>query len=379
MNKKKLRILHCLEKLYSGGVERRRLTLAKLLDQNQYEQKIICTEARGPLADEIRSHGVEIIQELPFNSIFDWKRYQRGAKFMRDWQPDIVHGAVFEGCAMAAVAGRLARRPIILTEETSDPQNRSWRGHLLYRAIVSLADYAVAVSPAVGTYLNEKIKVPRKKIRVITNGVIPPRIPNPAEIHAKRDELGLPKDAFVVGSVGRVFNSPKRFSDLIEAVAILKVSCPNLYLLIVGDGPDKSMLERLAEQLGMQNRVIFTGYQYDTGLIYALMDVFALVSEYEAFGLVLVEAMFCGLPIVTSGEGGMKNIVVNNETGVFVPKRNVQAIATALQNLYFDKPLGKQMGEAGRLRAQEHFSAERYVKDVDEFYQFLAKKYGVFK
>jgi glycosyltransferase involved in cell wall biosynthesis len=368
----KLRVLHCLETVGSGGVEQRRLLLAQRLDKARYEQALICTKSIGGLPEQFATAGVLPREIGVFRNIFDNERYAKALKFIREFKPDIIHGAVYEGVAVAALAGRWARVPIIIGEETSDPSNRRLQGHLLFRALASLTHNMVAVSPAVQDYLVRTIRLPASKVTLINNGVVESVPASAGQKQALRAALGVEAEDFIIGSCGRLLDEHKRFSDLIRAFAKVREQCPKTKLLIVGDGPDEAMLRALARQVGVEERVLFTGYQGDTRPYYEIMDIFALASAREAFGLVLVEAMFSHLPVVATHVGGIPSIVDAGETGYLVDPANPTELAAKLIALINDAPRRKSMGETGLLRARARFGADRYVRQVDELYQRLA-------
>jgi glycosyltransferase involved in cell wall biosynthesis len=137
------------------------------------------------------------------------------------------------------------------------------------------------------------------------------------------------------------------------------------------------MLLALTKEQGVEHRVHFAGYQGETRPYYELMDVFALASAYEAFGLVLVEAMFAGLPIVATRVGGIPTVVAEDETGYLVAPRSPPALAARLIELALDPAMRHAMGTKGRARARAEFRAERYVRDVDSLYQRLARARGL--
>jgi len=368
----KLRILHCLETVGSGGVEQRRLLLARKLDPDIYEQQLVCTQTVGPVADQMRKAGMKVDAVGLFpKGILTPSPYRNTLSVIRKFKPHIIHGAVFEGVALAALTGRLARVPIVIAEETSDPQTRSWRGHLLYRMLLRLSDKAVAVSPAVQSYLYS-LGLNRTKAQLICNGVEERPLPDNQEVASLRTSVGFEENDIIVGTIGRLYDDHKRVSDLIRALSVLSNDIPKLKLLVVGDGPDLCMLKGLVTELKLVGRVVFAGYQSDTRPWYALMDVFALASSREAFGLVLVEAMYARLPIVATRVGGIPNIVVDNETGYLVEAHKPVEIANALSKLAYDEKLRAKFGEAGLDRARLNFSADRYVSEVNDLYQSLS-------
>jgi glycosyltransferase involved in cell wall biosynthesis len=372
---RKIKILHVQETIASGGVERTRLSLAKLLDKDQFEQKIICTDASGNMVDEIRKEGVEIISIGILKSPFQWSQHKKVKKIIQEYQPDIIHGAVFEGVTMAAINGWLKKVPIIIIEETSDPQNRSWKGNLLMTLFSKLAHKVVGVSEGVTEeYLKGKLKIPSEKAILVNNGVALPRAISDTEITATKRSLHISENDFVIGSVGRMLQDEhKRFSDLIKAFAKFASNKDNAKLLLLGDGPERMNYEKLVKELDITEKVIFAGYQQDVTLFYNLMNVFSLVSAYEAFGLVLAEAMLNKLPVVATSVGGMKYIVDHEKTGFLVERFNTDSIAEKFEVLYQNDHLRKQMGTNGYVKALVEYTEDVYAKKIESLYLELFK------
>jgi glycosyltransferase involved in cell wall biosynthesis len=257
-------------------------------------------------------------------------------------------------------------RTKLIIEEIGIPTGRSPKANLLFRLCAARADRCLGVSNAVGDYLRQ-MRIPARKRQVLFNGVRD--LPATEDRASVRRSLGFANDAVVVGSVGRMYDHVKRFSDLIRAFALVAPTQPKARLLLVGEGPDRAMLTRLAATLGVSERVVFTGYRRDTANLYGAMDVFALTSARESFGLVLVEAMFAALPTICTATGGMVDVVVDKETGLHVPCGAVEQLAAAMTRLLADAGLRERLGEAGALRAASRFSAARYAADVAAVYE----------
>lgn len=373
-----IRVLNILDTVSSGGVERRRLSLAKLLDKSKFELKIICTNAVGLLPDEIRKNGVEIIEIGDLKSFADFKQHQKVMKIIDEFKPHIIHGAVFEGVTMAALNGFLKRVPIVILEETSDPKNRRWKGNLLMRLLTLTADKVIGVSPAATDYLKNKLSISAGKVILINNGVVMPRKVSKEEIMALKRGYQIEYDEIVIGSVGRMLQDEhKRFSDLIKAFSIVIQSGIKAKLLLVGQGPEMEKYKELAKTLKLEDKIIFAGYQADTALFYSVFEIFSLVSAYEAFGLVLPEAMLHKLPVVATRVGGMQFIVDDIQTGFLVEKFNVEEIAEKLKQLCLDKALRIQQGNKGYQKAMTAYTEERYVKEVETLYLELVNKKGI--
>lgn len=370
-----IRVLNIQETIGSGGVERRRLSLAKLLDKQKFELKIICTKTEGPTADEIRANGVEVIPIGLLNSPFQISQHKKVLRIIEDFKPHIIHGAVFEGVTMAAFNGFIKNVPIIIIEETSDPQNRRWKGHLLMKFFAILSDKVIGVSPSTTKYLLNKLKIAKDKVVLINNGVAFPKLVESDEVIKLKAEYGIKDDEIVIGTVGRLLSDKnKRFSDLIKAFNILIKKGINVKLVIVGDGKEKDKYQKLVFELGIKDKVVFAGYQYELDKYYEMFDIFSLVSSHESFGLVLVEAMFHKLPVVATNVGGMKYIVDDSYSGFLVEKYDINEISNKLSQLCKNKGLRENFGKNGYLKAIENYTEERYVKEVQNLYQQMATK-----
>lgn len=373
---KKIKILHIQQSISFGGVERRRLSLAKHLDRSLFEQKLICTSHRGDLITEIREEGVEVFEIGNLKSPFQWSQHKKVQKIIETYKPDIIHGAVFEGVTMAAINGWKKNVPVIIIEETSDPKNRSWKGNLLMKIFSTVAHRVIGVSQGVTEeYLKGKLHVLPSKVVLINNGVALPRIVEEIELQKAKKSLGINEHDFIIGSTGRMLmDSHKRFSDLIQSFAKFALGKNNVKLLLVGDGPEKANYESLVKELNIKEKVIFTGYQSDVTLYYKIMNVFSLVSSREAFGLVLAEAMLNQLPVVATKVGGMKYIVDDGKTGFLVNPYEIDEIADKFEKLYNDKEICQFFGDNGLQKALSEYTEESYTKRIEKLYLDLKKE-----
>lgn len=194
--------------------------------------------------------------------------------------------------------------------------------------------------------------------------------PDRAEVRA---ELGLPQNARVVTVVGRIMRR-KGIDIFLEAMARLISENPDLYGLIVGDveitdvGLDAE-LQRLAGQLNISDHILFAGHREDVPRLLLASDLLCFVPTLaEPFGRVLVEGMAAGLPVIGARSGAIPDIVVENETGLLVEPTDPEAQAAAIRQILVNPELARQMGEAGRQRASEHFSIERQIAQLDDLY-----------
>lgn len=371
---KKIRILHTLCRVYSGGVEQRRLVLARGLPKDKYEHVIITQETAGGLPNLLRAEGWKIHEIGNAPHILSPSWHQRAYEIAREFQPDIIHGAVYEGVGLANGLGWRLPKTTVISEETSDPTNRSWRGNLLLRLLCLRSSAVIGVSPSVANYLRNIAHIPSHKVKVINNAVLSAPNLTLSKLQKYRQLFGLKDTDFVIGSVGRILDDNKRFSDLIRALKILhNQGLTQTKLLIIGSGPDEQILAGLTTELGLTESVIFAGYQAEARHFYPLMDVFTLASIRESFGLVLVEAMLAKVPVIATKVGGMPFVLNEGKAGILVRPNSPQEFADAIFSLYKNPIQRQQIAEAGRARAELEFSAERYCNEIDTLYQSLVK------
>lgn len=367
-----IRILHCIETIASGGVEQTLLTLIRGLDKGKFHHRIICTWKGGPVAEALEKEGIEVTSIGAFKHPFEWRKLQKVIQITKIFKPHIIHGAIFEGMTMATAASIFYKKAKVVFEETSDPQNRSNKANLLLRLMAKKANIFQAISSNVREYLVKNTGINPRKIKVITNGLRFPQRKEKGEIDHTSEYQSFLKNKFVIGFVGRLFDDHKRVSDLINAAKLIESDL--IKVLITGDGPDRENLKNLVKELDLLEKVIFVGYQSQPEDFYSLMDILVVPSSREGFGLVAVEAMFYELPVIATKVGGLQEVVVDKETGFLVNPFSPEALAEKIQLLIDQPELRKIMGQKGKARALQYFTAERYCRDVENLYLELLDK-----
>jgi glycosyltransferase involved in cell wall biosynthesis len=170
----------------------------------------------------------------------------------------------------------------------------------------------------------------------------------------------------VLVSVGR-FKYPKDFVTLLKALALVGGSA--FRTLIVGDGPDRPLIERELRELELDATVELTGERADVPRLLADADVFVLSSRSEGLPLSVLEAMAAGLPIVATRVGGVPELLTDDETGLLVPPANAEALATALIRVAGSPDLRRRLGASARRRALEQFDLPRFRREHLELYR----------
>ena len=301
---------------------------------------------------------------------FDLLAAWRLARLLRAERVDILHTHThLAGNVLGRIAGRVAGARVITHAHIEGVFNRrpaiARAQRALERLTSPLSSRIVAVSESTRQALI-RAGIPDRTVVTIPNGV---ELRPPAGSRERiRAELGIPSDATVVGSVGRLCDV-KGQRELLDAVAGL----PGLWVALVGvdleqGGAYEDLLRRRARDLGLADRTVFTGYREDVPALLEALDVFVLPSWIEGMPLVVLEAMAASLPVVATPVGGTPELVSDGETGYLVPVREPAALEEALTRLTADPELARRFGAAGRERVERNFSLEASTRRVLSLY-----------
>jgi glycosyltransferase involved in cell wall biosynthesis len=232
----------------------------------------------------------------------------------------------------------------------------------------------IAVSKAVKDDLIKLLKCKNfspDRIKIIYNGIDDSRYLLPLDKDL-RHSLKINKNAFILGTVARL-DPIKNQKMMIKALWIIRKKYPNIYLLIVGDGPERANLKSLAKELGLSSYVLFTGFKEDVHRYLKIFDIFLLTSFFEGMAITILEAMASNLPCIVTDSGGPQEIVKDGETGFIIPCDDEIALSEKIDLLFNDANLKKRMGEAGRKRFEEKFTMEKMFQSYKTIYKKVTK------
>ncbi len=357
-----MKVLHVITGLAAGGAEGQ---LDLILRHTRHATEVVTLYNFGSVGRSMSGRGVRVY-DLGMRSNRQLHSVFRLARIMRRGAYDVAHLHLYRACLYGRLAARLAGIPVVVATEHSigetqiEGRRKTLAVKLLYLATEPLSDATVAVSPRVRTLL-VAWGVPEAKIRVLPNGLDFERYASdPTAGKLLRKVFGIPEDNFVIGSVGRL-HAPKRYDRLMEAAAPLLKD--GTTLLLVGDGPEKPRLERLARESGIAGRVVFAGERNDVPYMLSAMDLFVSPSEEETFGLAILEAAAAGLRVVAADCPALDELNLN---GV----RRVSAdVANLRQALLEEKALGRTPRYARKL--PERYDIRSVAAAVDNLYESL--------
>jgi glycosyltransferase involved in cell wall biosynthesis len=305
-------------------------------------------------------------------------------KLIRELRPDVLHTHTAKAGAVGRAAALLAgsARPAVVVHTFHGhvlrgyfTPNRARVFQQIERTLARSSDALVAVSPQVRDDLVRLGVAPASKIAVIRLGLdLERRVATESVTRAAvRSELGVPAESFLIGWLGRM-TEIKRAEDLLAAFGLLRANGRDAYLVLVGDGPLRGVLERVARDLGISDRTRFVGFRESVGEFYSAFDAVALTSANEGTPVTVIEALASGLPVVATDVGGVSDVVDDGGSGFLVPAGDVGAIAERLERLAADGQLRTRMGEAGRAFVIPRYSVPRLVDDVDRLYRTLLRE-----
>lgn len=361
------KLLYIITRSEQGGAQVHLMELLK--GYNARFDLHLATGERGFLVEEAEKLGIKVIvlENLVHrpHPVKDLRGVKEIRTLLREMEPDMLHLHSSKAGLLGRLAARLEKVPAVFTAHGwAFTDGSSWKrkaiaipsealtarmgGHII---TVSKYDYELAM----------RYRVARPEwMTVIHNGIADVRR------RASPGKNDVPRIVMVAR-----FAPPKDHAILLRALSHLKDL--QWELDMVGDGPLAGSSMRLAEGLGLNNRVRFMGARKDVAEIMASGHLFVLASNYEGFPVSIIEAMRAGLPVVASNVGGVSEAVIDGATGFLVSRGDVEGLSDRLERLLRNPALRVQMGAKGRKRYEMHFTAEQMLKKTMEVYERLLK------
>ncbi len=283
------------------------------------------------------------------------------ARAARAERADLLHTHLVHADVYGSLAASLTRTPFVSTRHNDDRYLLGPFRHV-DRAFARGARRLIAISDAVRVFLERAGHDPRK-LTTIRYGL--DELPAAASVPAPGD-AGIPSDAPLAVAVGRLIEQ-KDHVTLLRAFALVHARQPRARLAILGAGPLERSTRALVDELGLGAVVVLPG-RTEIGDWLRRADVFVHTSRWEGFGIVLLEAMLAGLPVVATRVSAVPEVVVHQETGALVEPGDAEGVARELGALLADPERALRLGEAGRARARSEFSVARMAERTIDVY-----------
>ncbi len=369
-NRKPLHIVHTEALAGPGGQTLRVLNEASGMIARGHQVTLICRPDTF-ICKQAKARGIPT-QLLPLK-----KKNIQTAIQLRDWLKrtphDIIntHSSADSWVVALAQLGMRNRAPVVRTRHTLSPVGRNWKSRWLY---TRASQFIVTTGEGVRQRLITKNGYDGSRIRSLPSGIDHSRF-EPGDQLASRRQLGLPLDKTVIGMVS-MFSTKKGYEDLINAAGLL--TDDNLHWVLVGDenrgGEYRSKLKELAKTNGVADQITFAGFQSDVAPWFQSMDIFCLPTfAREGVPQVLLQAMLCRLPIVTTPMGSIPDAIEHMNTGLMIEPKNPESLAGGIRMLTDDPQLGKTLSERAYQKALSEFTQEVMLNGMEEVFFSLLK------
>ncbi len=330
LKNQKKRIAFFLPNLDMGGAERVSINLANGIAQRNHTVDIVAGSACGAFLEQIASNVnvVDLHSSRIITSIRPLIRY------INDYQPNVLVSAIHANFAaiIARMLSRNGNTRIVVTQHSHMSRyagDGGWKVRIeprLAQQMFPLADAIVAVSNGVAADLSVSSRIPRSEIEVIYNPVIMPELADKKQASIEHPWFGVGESPVILAA-GRLVNV-KGFHDLINAFAQVRAQRP-ARLMILGEGPNRAALEHQIQSLGLAEDVSLPGFVENPYPYMAQADLFVLSSIFEGLPTVLVEALYCDVPVIsTDCPSGPAEILADGRFGRLTPVGDPEALAT---------------------------------------------------
>lgn len=288
-------------------------------------------------------------------------------KAIREFRPDVLHAHY--ATSYGLIGALTGFHPYVISSWGTDvmkfPQ-KNFLNRSILKYNLRKADVLCATSFTIRDYINEVIQ---KDVKVIPFGA------DTEVFRPKEVEKLFSADDFVVGSV-KPFEKLYNIDVIIKSFALLSAKYANMKLLLIGRGREEATLKELCKELKIEDKVKFTGRVNfsEVSNYFNMLDVLVNISDYESFGVAVIEAMACEKPVVVTGVGGLKEIVENETYGTMVKVDDVPGTAAAVEKYYLDKELKIRTGKACRQKVMQKYNWNDNIRQMEEVYNSLLKR-----
>jgi glycosyltransferase involved in cell wall biosynthesis len=382
-------VAHIISRMVTGGAEENTLFTIQGLDKNRYDIDLIVGEECNKDIFKIgEKSGFNIIQinglKGKLNFFFDPIILIKLIIVLKRNCYDIVHTHTTKTGILGRLAARIAGVPIIICG-LHGTAIQTFSSKILNCALMFFekltglfTDTYISVSEILSKNYKEKGIGTKSKYYTVYSGMNLDNFFNVRENIKQEEiikELRIASDNFIIGTIGRL-EVAKGHKFTIEAFKKVQEERKNspLKLMIIGEGEEKKNLIKYARKLGLEEKVIFTGYRKDIEKIMAIMDIFVLSSLREGLPRVLVQAAAVGVPLIAFNVDGVPEVIKNNYNGFLVSPKAVEELADKIIKYIDNEELIVLHGQRGREFVKGKWSIEDMVNKIDNIYQELIKE-----
>lgn len=371
-----MRILQLVNSLDVGGLEQVVVDLCNNLGKHNIKCHIFCLSHMGEKAISAKPISIDVGGLTELSRFPKLEVLAKLINTIKINKIDLIHSHNPKSHLYGVIASLVTRVPHINTIHGRGPISESGRRKLLRRILSFFTDCVVAVSEDVNNKLITEDHINNKKVLTVINGVDTAKyvpLQNTNDRNVIRDELNIPENAFVIGSVGR-FAKEKNYVLLVNAFAMFNKIKPDSYLVIVGDGEEMSNIKEAVSKNSLQGKCILPGMRSDISAWMKVFDLFALSSDTEGTPITILEAMATGLAIVATNVGGNKSVIDPPCCGLIVEPHEPLSFCNALLELSLHNVELQKMSITARRRIELEFSIDSMVEKYIDLYKRFTRK-----
>jgi glycosyltransferase involved in cell wall biosynthesis len=365
-----MKIIQVITELRPGGAERVLADLCIGLRHRNHEVTVVALEPlprESVIINELHEHGIAI-ESMNLTKATPWRLFSLRALLKR-LQPDVVHSHLIHANLVTRLNLPGTKYKLVNTVHTMESRKRKFWYFLTDLLTLPLCDVQTAVSEAARDFHAGRLHIKPDSMPIIYNGIVAPRQLSYEEITLLRNSWGFAGCKAVFGSVGRLGHE-KGYDTLLKMLPELSKLVPSgekWGLVIIGEGSERGALERLAKNAPENIVVALPGFRQDASDCIGAFNLFVMPSRYEGFGLVLIEAMAHGVPVIASEIGPLKELLRNYPNGMFFDFKN-QSTA-ALAKLIAGKIINSTVSAPDL-----SFASEKMIEDYLALYRQLTAK-----
>ena len=374
----RIRVLLAITRLELGGAQRVVLHTARKLDRTVFD--VALAWGPGDLLDD-EAAAISELERIPVPTlvrpvapISDLRALSSLRAAMRSFRPDVVHTHSSKAGVLGRFAARLVGVPAVhtvhgfgFTPLQAAPMRFLYR--TAERAMARFTDHFVTVSETDRLRGIELGIFPPEKVTVIRAAVDLRRFRAAADGDAARERLGVPVGPPIVTQVGN-FKPQKAPLDFVRVAAEVQKQHPDSWFVMVGDGPLREIAERLAHELGVEDRMVFAGWWSDVPGLLAATTVSVLTSRHEGLPCSVVESLAAGVPVVATAVDGTVEVVRSEDNGLLAPSGDIAGLAQSIGRLLADPSLRDRMAVAAR-DGLEDFDRDLMVRQQEDLYRWM--------
>lgn len=370
MEYSKARVLHVTHNMAFGGTEQVIRQIVTACDDQRYKSSIVCIDGKvGEIGQALLEEGVSV-SAISRGSGLDRQAIAQLRSRIHSNNVNIVHCHQYTPFCYGAFASVGLKVQVIFTEHGRfHPDRYTWKRRIINQILYRLADNITSISDATRMALDKFEWIPKKRVSVIYNGVA--RLKHDECAQSIRDKLGIANEEWVLGTISR-FDPIKNQVMMLQALQRIRTRFPNTVLLLAGDGPERSTLEKTARELAIEEAVYFTGFVSDIAEHLQAIDIFLLTSFSEGTSMTLLEAMSMGKAIIATAVGGNVEVIDDEFSGILVPSGDVDALVDRLIYLRNNPEYMEQLRTGAKQAYIDRFSVEKMVGQYEKLYQRTA-------